>query len=152
MALNEIDEEVKGELWWDKAVKCAAVMAIIVTIIVICLIFCHEAEAKTVNSRNVVVSLTPADVGARAVAMRFSLDGVYWSIKEAYHPTKEIALLPGEGHRCVYVQFANEDGDWSEVFSACVELVPIPTPPEPGTVEIEEVGAGDGGDPGETKT
>ena len=84
------------------------------------------------------VTLTIAATDATGVAkMRFSSDGVNYSVDEAYATTKALALTSGDGVKTVYVRFTDGAGILYDAVTTQITLdtvAPVTTPSTvPGT-------------------
>lgn len=89
------------------------------------------------NSPTVFVGLTANDgEGSGIDQMKFSFDNAEWTDPEPFAAEKQLELLGDDGVKCVYVQFGDKAGNWSESISTCINL--DTTPPE-GTIEIKEM-------------
>lgn len=96
-----------------------------------------RADKTYTNSRQVRVCLTAFDNGSGVTQMRFSFDNSHWLPPEDFAETKQLELPEGDdGIRCVFVEFGDKIGNWSEPIAGCIEL---DTTPPSGTIRIEVI-------------
>ena len=77
-------------------------------------------------STSVMLSIFTDDISGVA-EMRFSRNGTDWTSWEPYYETKGWSLSEEEGVKTVYVQFKDDAGWVSNVYSDTIELIVFPT-------------------------
>ncbi len=85
--------------------------------------------AATTNTTFATLGLSCADTGSGCAQMKFSNDNVNWSSWQPFASTKNWALSPSDGTKSVYVQYLDNAGNPSIVYSALITLdLPISAP------------------------
>ncbi|MFA5144277.1 MAG: hypothetical protein WC522_08985 [Candidatus Omnitrophota bacterium] len=85
------------------------------------------------DSQKLVLNLSAFDAGSGVSQMRFSFDGDS-QMPEAYAGIRSVRFVAGVQHT-ICVQFKDAAGNWSQVYSASIKIVPDTTPPT-GTIKI----------------
>ncbi len=78
--------------------------------------------AAYVTSTGVTLALSATDTLSGMGQMRFSNDGVSWSVWEAYGTSKAWTLTSGDGTKTVYVQYRDNAGNISGSFTDTIGL------------------------------
>lgn len=83
-----------------------------------------NADQPYTNLTSVILNLSAHDnpEGSGVFQMQFSNDSLIWSAVEAYQQTKDWLLPSGDGQKRVYVQFLDNAGNWSAVYSDAIGL------------------------------
>lgn len=82
--------------------------------------------ASITSSASVVLGYIAVDL-SDVSEMQFSNDNATWTTPEPYAPTKNWTLGQGIGPQTVYARFKDNAGNWSDVYSASIELQALPT-------------------------
>ncbi len=72
-----------------------------------------NAGAQYATSSTVNLTLTGSDALSGVAQMRFSVDGVNWSVPQSFSASRTWTLADGEGFRTAYVRFQDTAGNWS---------------------------------------
>jgi alpha-tubulin suppressor-like RCC1 family protein len=78
--------------------------------------------ATATNNPSVTLNLSAWDAISGVVLMRFSNDGVVWSVPEPYATYKDWTLTAGDGRKTIYAMFQDGAGNWSVAASAFIVL------------------------------
>jgi len=76
-----------------------------------------NGDAVTTNARTATLTLNAADTDGTVTNMRFSWDNVTWYGWEAYATTRNATIQGGQGTKTIYVQFRDNTGNISPVYS-----------------------------------
>lgn len=83
-------------------------------------------DAEWINSTSVVLGLSANDNTGAVSSMRFANAGTTWSSWEAYTSSKSWSLKPGDGGKTIYVQFMDDAGTESDVYTDTATLDTTP--------------------------
>lgn len=89
------------------------------------------------NTTAVTLTLTCSDPSGCA-QVRFSHDGIAWSVPETYASVKAWTLLSGDGAKSVQVRYADGAGNWS---APCSDSIILDTVAPLGSITINADGA-----------
>jgi hypothetical protein len=78
--------------------------------------------AASVNTTSVILNLSASDAGSGVGQMRLSSDGSSWDSWESFATSKSWTLQTGEGVKTVYVQYKDNLGNLSSIYSDDVIL------------------------------
>ncbi|MFB0525916.1 MAG: Ig-like domain-containing protein, partial [bacterium] len=87
------------------------------------------------DSTSVTLTLSASD-SSGVSKMKFSNDGVEWSVEEDTATSKSWTLTTGDGEKRVYVQYKDNAGNWSTPPLSISDTIVLDTTPPTGTISI----------------
>lgn len=85
-----------------------------------------NAEAPATSNPSIALTLSATDDLGSVTLMRFSNDNVTYTSPQPYAPRSSWTLAAGDGTKTVYVQFADQAGNWSAPASDTILLDTTP--------------------------